>query len=219
MNHLKSIFSLSETENNCITELTQLICKLNQTGHSPATSGNYSVRLTTNTNYVLISESGLEKEFFTETNLLPVDYRTASLHPDFEFKNKKISDEAALHLKIYQNTKAQCVLHSHLLESIVCAELSMNHFIIFKNLEILKGLNGIKDHNTEIQVNIVNNSQNIQNLAEEIAPLILDSPIILIRGHGFYVWGDSFKQAKRHLEVFEYLFKYTILTNTLRLNA
>jgi methylthioribulose-1-phosphate dehydratase len=31
---------------------------------------------------------------------------------------------------------------------------------------------------------------------------------ILLAGHGIYVWGKSIEEAKRHLEVFEYVFKY-----------
>ena len=29
----------------------------------------------------------------------------------------------------------------------------------------------------------------------------------LMRGHGLYVWGASLEEAKRHLEVFEFLFE------------
>ena len=84
-------------------------------------------------------------------------------------------------------------------------------FAIIKHLELLKGFKGIKTHELEIHIPIFDNTQDIRNLAEEIKPAILSQPNsygLLLRGHGIYVWGESVEEAKRHLEVFEYIFKY-----------
>lgn len=193
-------------------KLSALIRKLNQTGHNPATSGNYSLRIPDDPDYVLVSESGIDKSVFTEANLLPVNLKTKRLHADFVGSGRKSSDETDIHLCVYQNTKANCVLHSHLLEGLLFANLYPNRdHLYFEGLELLKGFKGIKTHEAKVPLLFFENTQDIEELSLRVATKLKEFPQtfgIILRHHGLYVWGDNVADAKRHLEVFEYLFHY-----------
>ena len=47
-------------------------------------------------------------------------------------------------------------------------------------------------------------------LSDEVRQLLADRPVIhgfLIAGHGLYTWGKTLEQARRHVEIFEFLFE------------
>ncbi|MDT8448055.1 MAG: methylthioribulose 1-phosphate dehydratase [bacterium] len=194
--------------------LAALVRQLNQGGHNPATSGNYSLRQTDQAPWAWISESGIDKSTFSAENLLPVDCATGQLHPDFA--GRRSSDETELHLAIYRATNAGAVLHSHFLEGLLFADqFPGQDNIRLGGLELLKGFAGVKTHEAEVLLPCFENSQDVPKLAEAVT-LRLKAPDehfgFLLRGHGLYVWGRDVKEAKRHLEVFEYIIKYYVLS-------
>jgi methylthioribulose-1-phosphate dehydratase len=89
------------------------------------------------------------------------------------------------------------------------------------DLEMAKGLEGIHSHTTLIAIPILANSQNIRQLSLAATPHLADAPHgLLIAGHGLYAWGDSLRQARRHLEILEFLleqhWRQTLLNALLR---
>jgi methylthioribulose-1-phosphate dehydratase len=84
--------------------------------------------------------------------------------------------------------------------------------------EMLKGLAGITTHETAIRVPIFANTQDIPALAAQVethlraalaaaTPAAPVPPGFLIAGHGLYAWGENLAAARRHIEVFEFLFE------------
>lgn len=207
-------FIISAQDHEEMKKLAQLVRILNIHGHNPATSGNYSLRSQTSPDIALVSESGIDKSKFTEHNFLPIYYNTREMHPSYVPLNRKSSDETDIHLTIYQITNANCVLHSHMLDALLFADLFKGQeYATLKDLELLKGFKGVKTHDLEIKIPLFENTQDIRSLSETIKPAILAQKYsygLLLRGHGLYVWGESVEEAKRHLEVFEYLFRYYI---------
>ena len=199
-------------------KLANLIRVMNTQGHNPATSGNYSLRSHIDPEIAFVSESGIDKSIFTEENFLPLYHNTRKMLESYANSGRKSSDETDIHLTIYQITKANCVLHSHMLDALLFADLFQDkNFAVVKHLELLKGFKGVKTHDLEIHIPIFDNTQDIRTLAEEVKPAILSQPNsygLLLRGHGIYVWGASVEEAKRHLEVFEYIFKYYLRSST-----
>lgn len=205
-------FIISAQDYEEMKKLATLVRVMNSLGHNPATSGNYSLRSKTSPDMALVSESGIDKGQFSEHNFIPVSYQTRQMHPDYKSLGRKSSDETDIHLSIYQITQANCVLHSHHLDSLLFADLFYGKpFATIEGLELLKGFKGIKTHDLKINIPCFENTQNIALLAEQIKDPILaqeNNYGLLLRGHGIYVWGDSVEEAKKHLEVFEYIFKY-----------
>ena len=78
--------------------------------------------------------------------------------------------------------------------------------------EMLKGLEGIKTHQHSHWVPVFENTQDIPVLAEQVRHQ-LDDPQsrmthgFLIRNHGLYTWGKDVFAARRHIEIYEFLFE------------
>jgi methylthioribulose-1-phosphate dehydratase len=79
-------------------------------------------------------------------------------------------------------------------------------YLLLNDLEMLKGLEGIRTHHCTIAIPILANCQDMQLLSQAAQPHLAQAPYgLLIAGHGLYVWGDSLFQACRHLEILEFL--------------
>ena len=205
-------FITSPQDHEEMKKLAGLVRTMNSLGHNPATSGNYSLRSKTAPEMAFVSESGIDKARFTEDNFIPLYIQSKDMHPEYLESGRKSSDETDIHLSLYQITNANCILHSHILDSLLFADLfAGKSFATIEGLELLKGFKGIKTHDLKINIPCFDNTQDIASLSEKIKPAILSQENnygLLLRGHGIYVWGDSVEEAKRHLEVFEYIFKY-----------
>lgn len=168
------------------------------------TSGNLSISIEEKLLQFLITESGKDKGELTEDDFLLVDENGISACND-----KKPSAETLLHSAIYKHTEARAVFHVHTTNSTLLSMKSESN-IIFSDLEMLKGL-GFKTHEVEVIIPIVDNSQDMKHLAELVPDYInKDVPGLILKGHGLYAWGKTVQEAKRHIEIFEFLFEYRI---------
>jgi methylthioribulose-1-phosphate dehydratase len=170
-------------------------------GWVPATSGNFSARI--DARRVAITATGTDKGALGETDVLVVDVDGLQ-HP-------RASAEAALHFALYRSLpEIGAVLHVHSLNATLASlHLAESRRIVFKGLELLKALHGVRTHETRVEVPVYANSQNIAALAETVmADLARERGThgFLLKGHGIYVWGRSEAEAWRHLEAFDYLF-------------
>lgn len=170
-------------------------------GWVPATSGNFSVRLSDGS--LAITVSSKHKGELTLDDIMRVD---AVGNP---LDGKKPSAETLLHVGIYRRyPTVNSVLHPHSPASILVSRL-FAHEIVLQDYELLKALEGIDTHETRIVVPIFPNDQNIPRLSlkvEEYIEMYGDIYGYIIGGHGFYTWGSSVKDALRHVEALEYLF-------------
>jgi methylthioribulose-1-phosphate dehydratase len=74
--------------------------------------------------------------------------------------------------------------------------------------EMLKGLAGVRTHKHQEWLPILDNSQNMDELARKLEELLRHRPDahgFLLRGHGLYTWGKNVDEARRHVEILEYL--------------
>jgi len=75
---------------------------------------------------------------------------------------------------------------------------------------MLKGLSGVKTHTHKESVPIIENSQDYIALSHVIDTVIKENKGlhgIYLRRHGLYTWGENVAEAKRHVEIFEFLFE------------
>jgi ribulose-5-phosphate 4-epimerase/fuculose-1-phosphate aldolase len=79
-------------------------------------------------------------------------------------------------------------------------------YLRLADLEMVKGLEGIRSHTTPIAIPILANSQDMRQLSLAALPHLATAPYgLLIAGHGLYAWGNALPQARRHLEILEFL--------------
>ena len=154
-----------------------------------------------------ITAAGNEKGTLDETNFLEID-DDAEILQGFG----RPSDETLLHLTIYRlRPKARCILFSHSVSgTIVSDEQFVDGAMRIKGYEVLKGLAGVKTHEHTETVPIVENSQDYIALSHVVENVLLENRGIhgiFIRRHGFYSWGDSVAEARRNIEIFEFLFE------------
>ncbi|MBM4127342.1 MAG: methylthioribulose 1-phosphate dehydratase [Nitrospira sp.] len=176
-------------------------------GWAPATSTNYSVRLPPDAAPAIcaITASGIDKDHLGSDSVIAID---GEGHP-MNGNRLRPSAETPLHLMLYRRTHIGAVLHTH---SIAGALLSRSAeatgYLAFSGWELLKGLEGIDRHDCEVRLPVFPNSQDMAWLSSHIEPRLPQADPcygFLLAGHGLYVWGTNLADAKRHLEVFEYL--------------
>ena len=173
-------------------------------GWSPATSSNYSARLSSSE--ALLTVSGKHKGELTPADLLAVDMQGQSLE-----EGKKPSAETLLHTQLYRWQPAiGAVLHTHSVNATVLSRLTPADVLVFTDYELQKAFTGVTSHEGEVQVPIFDNDQDIARLAAKVQPWLEAHPECvgyLIRGHGLYSWGAQMSDALRQVEAFEFLFE------------
>lgn len=198
---------LSPKDSEKAQELLAAIAFFGQKGWSPATSTNYSVRLE-NPEQILISRSGVDKSKFQLEDLIVIDLK-GNLDSRFQKAGIKSSAETQIHTYLYQrNPEINCVLHTHsVMGTVLSQTFQKETHLGFSGLEILKGLEGNETHELSVSLPIVPNSQNMQDIVQEMKSFPKNATGFLIAGHGLYTWGKNIATAKRHIETYEFLFE------------
>ena len=181
-------------------------------GWSPATSSNYSARLSATE--VLLTVSGKHKGELGPDDVLATDLAGISLEP-----GKKPSAETLLHTQLYScRPDVGAVLHTHSVNATVLSRLTPEDFIEFEDYELQKAFSGVSTHESRVRVPIFDNDQDIARLAAKVQPWLQAHPDCvgyLIRGHGLYTWGARMSDALRQIEAFEFLFECELKTRSL----
>lgn len=176
---------------------------------SVGTSSNYSMRLREKPLRILITASGKDKGALTTSDFVEVDH-----------DGKKVGEgegmpsaETMIHVVALGQPQIQSVLHTHSVWSTILSDRYADKgYLELSGFEMLKGLEGIKTHETTLRIKIFENTQDITALANEVRPLLADpaGPLqygFLLRRHGLYTWGKDLFTARRHVEILEFLFE------------
>ncbi len=173
-------------------------------GWALGTSGNFSAVLGRQPLRLLITPSGLDKAALNARHFLEIDGDCNVLRG-----SRKPSAEALLHLAVARVRRAGAILHTHSVWSTLLSDLhAAEGGLAISGYEMLKGLEGVKTHEHREWLPIVENSQDIPALAASIEAVLRshpDSHGFLLRAHGLYTWGEDVAQARRHVEILEFL--------------
>ena len=172
----------------------------------PATSGNFSARLSDGS--IAVTVSGRHKGKLTTADIMRVDPQGHSMD------GRRPSAETLLHTQIYAHfPSARVILHPHSVNATVLSLLA-GATLVLQDYELLKAFPDVVTHDCSVAVPVFDNDQDIGRLAGTVDARLTegcDAPGYLIRGHGFYTWGDSIEAALRHVEAFEFLFRCEML--------
>ena len=178
-----------------------------QRGWSLGTSSNYSVVLNRNPLRLLLTASGRDKGRLGTRDFVEVDETGIAV----DARDPRPSAETLLHVVTAKQTGAAAILHTHSIWATILSDLYIdNGAVEFEGYEMLKGLSGITTHDHHYRLEIVENTQDIAAMARAIAPRFAaaERPLrhgFLIRRHGLYAWGGDLDEARRHIEILEFL--------------
>ena len=169
------------------------------------TSGNLSAVVQREPLRLAMSPSGVDKGELMPNQMLTIDENARIVNQDFG----KPSDESLLHIRIVKERGAGAVLHTHSVWNNILSDLYASEGgVTISGYEMLKGLQGVRTHEHSEWLPIIDNSQDMPVLAESIGQILNEHPNahgFLLRRHGLYSWGENLAQAKRHIEILEFL--------------
>jgi methylthioribulose-1-phosphate dehydratase len=177
------------------------------------TGGNFSTVLSTDPLRLAITPTSVDKGTLAPSDILEIneggEVLSGHSRPSFEY---------LLHLTIVHARRAGAVLHTHSVWATVLSEREVaRRGLAIEGYEMLKGLEGVQTHEHREWVPVLPNSQDMVRLADSVKTTLNENPAahgFLLHGHGLYTWGRTLQEAKRHVEIFEFLFEVLGRTTT-----
>jgi len=191
--------------------LSKAMASIHRRGWCDGTGGNFSCVLEREPLRLLMAPSGVDKGAVAPRDLIEVDAAARVLAG-----SGKASAETALHVEIVNSCGAGAVLHTHSQAGTLLSQWALDvgkspgkthaATLELRDLEMLKGLDGITTHDCSVHIPVLANDQDLNSLSERARPLLPGAPHgVLIAGHGLYAWGRNLGSALRHLEILEFL--------------
>ena len=168
------------------------------------TSGNFSAVISRDPIRLAITATGLDKGRLVPEQFLEIDEGENVLRGD-----GKPSAETLLHIEIVRERSAGAVLHTHSVFGTVLSSLyARQGGLTIEGYEMLKGLTGVQTHEHREWLPIIPNSQYMAPLSRVVSDTLREHPNVhgfLLQEHGLYTWGADIDEARRHIEIFEFL--------------
>jgi ribulose-5-phosphate 4-epimerase/fuculose-1-phosphate aldolase len=114
-------------------------------------------------------------------------------------------------LALIRERRAGAVVHSHALSAVLACDLTKTDELRIAGLEMLKGIPGVANTD-EHAVPVIENTPTESEIVASVESVLTDRRFasayaIGVRDHGAYLWGDDVWDAKKHTEVYHYLFE------------
>ena len=167
------------------------------------TSGNFSAREFRKTSANLLTASGNDKGELDETHFLEID-DNADVFQGFGTP----SAETMLHLTIYRVKNTGAILHTHSVWGTILSDIVMRTAQSKSKVTRCSKAERRENARTPRTRPRVENSQDYIALSHVIENVIRENPKIhgiYLRRHGLYTWGETIAEARRHIEIFEFL--------------
>jgi len=196
---------MSESFAQIASNLALIARSFHARGWVIGTSGNLSAVVNREPLRLAMSPSGVDKGELCAEQIVMIDERARVLSDH----QARPSDESPLHIKIVKERGAAAVFHTHSIWNTILSDLhAPDGGLAIEGYEMLKGLEGVKTHAHREWLPIIENSQDMPALAESIDDILKqhqNAHAFLLRRHGLYSWGNDLAQARRHVEILEFL--------------
>jgi methylthioribulose-1-phosphate dehydratase len=174
-------------------------------GWALGTSGNFSAVVSRDPLRLAITESGVDKALLGLDHIVEVDGDGRAIRAD-----RKPSAETAIHLAVARSRDAGAVMHTHSVWGTLLSDATTNGGLSIEGYEMLKGLEGVRTDEHRETIPVIENTQDWATAASAVESLLRKYPTahgFLIRRHGLYTWGRDVADARRHVEILEFLFE------------
>lgn len=200
--------------------IPELICELCRLfyglGWVSGTGGGISIR---GPEGIYMAPSGVQKERLRPEDVFLLDGErldAAHVRGAPADARLRVSECQPLFYNAYRLRGAGAVIHSHsvwavLATRLFCRSGGAGEFVC-RGLEMQKGLRGLGCFDT-LRVPIVANTAREAELSASMAEAMRAYPgvdAVLVAGHGVYVWGATWVEAKTQAECYDYLFRAVV---------
>ncbi len=186
------------------SQLVQIGREFYRRGWCLGTSGNFSAVLSREPLRLAITSTGLDKGALAPSQFLEIDGSGTVLRG-----RGRPSSETGIHLAIVRERGAGAVLHTHSVWSTILSEVyAAERGMTLQGYEMLKGLAGVRTHEHSEWLPVLENSQDMEAMAQTVEAALNRHPAahgFLLLRHGLYTWGKDLAEAKRHVEILEFL--------------
>jgi methylthioribulose-1-phosphate dehydratase len=164
---------------------------------------------------VLMAPTGVHKERVLPHDLFSVNPSSGDIIRFPKNRSLRLSECSPIFCALIKSRNAGSVMHSHALSAVLAADLAVeNAHLVIQRFEMLKGIKGVHNHDKHAIPVIYNTSQESE-LLQHIHDILKNetyqhSFAILVRDHGAYIWGEDIWEAKRHAEVYHFLFEGSV---------
>lgn len=166
---------------------------------------------------LLLAPTGVHKERVRPDEFFTVDPADGSVQQTPADPNLRPSECNQIFCLAARERGARSVVHSHALSAVLAGDLAAatdaDHFAI-RDLEMLKGIRGVANRDVHL-VPVIRNTPREAELVEQLATALADPRFegtfaVIVSDHGAYIWGDDVWEAKRHTEVYHFLFEAAV---------
>ncbi|HEX9776361.1 MAG TPA: methylthioribulose 1-phosphate dehydratase [Actinomycetota bacterium] len=160
---------------------------------------------------LLLAPTGVHKERVKPQDFFVIDAADGTVRAAAEDPALRPSECAGVFTACTRGRGARSVAHSHALGAVLAADAAGggDHLAI-AGFEMLKGIRGLSNRDEHL-VPVIRNTPRESELVDQVEQALADPRFagafcILVADHGAYVWGEDVWEAKRHAEVYHWLF-------------
>jgi methylthioribulose-1-phosphate dehydratase len=164
---------------------------------------------------LLLAPTGVHKERVGVDDFFIVDPADGSVLQRPDDDTLRPSECNSIFCLTARERGATSVVHSHALSAVLAGDLAGDaDHVAIRDLEMLKGIRGLGNRDVHL-LPVIRNTPRESELVGQIQR-VLDDPrfasafAIVVADHGAYIWGDDVMEAKRHAEVYHFLFQATV---------
>ena len=166
---------------------------------------------------LLLAPTGVHKERVRTDEFFTVDPADGHVVRSPNRGDLRPSECNSIFCLTHRSRGAWSVVHSHALSAVLAGDLaaaSGADHLENRELEMLKGLQGVANTDTHL-VPVIRNTPREPELVRDLEAVFADprfsaARAVVVRDHGAYIWGDDVLEAKRHTEVYHFLFEATV---------
>lgn len=165
---------------------------------------------------LLLAPTGVHKERVRTDEFFTVDPADGRILRTPDDPGLRPSECNAIFSLTARERGARSVVHSHALSAVLAGDLTRGgaDHVEIRDLEMLKGIRGVANRDVHL-LPVIRNTPREAELTEQLArvlgdPRFASSFAVVVADHGAYIWGDDVWEAKRHTEVYHFLFEAVV---------
>lgn len=164
---------------------------------------------------LLLAPTGVHKERVGTNDFFTVDVADGRVVSGPADETLRPSECSSIFCLAARERQARSVVHSHALSAVLAGDVARgSDHIEVRDLEMLKGIRDVSNRDVHL-LPVIQNTPHEPELVDQMQRVFDDTRFerafaIIVADHGAYIWGDDVLEAKRHAEVYHFLFEATI---------